>query len=567
MKLLAVISLTQVTVVTAIVNYPELQLCTTEDGQPGVRCGQKCLWSGGWCRDDLSAICSTRATQFSTREASLCRNTTFWSTVDCNVYYSDGEVALYGKRCSANKQHCYYPWYTKNTQDFEDKETEYLPNCQDHSDRIFELNTRCNIIEYVKEYSDTICNKINKHKYCKDNICENPARWVSHQTDSFILDPHNCESSCQNPSRVCNACTNKKDYFTCMRSGVCIHRDLFCDGHKHCKYGEDEDSGDCHLTYTENSNSNNNNIIFDNSINKTNLNSNNITFLNIVTAHNVFYAVEDVDSKKFSIFSPISHCRIFVNMENKVMYKLGNNKWKIGRITRNAISKYFSKTCSDLVDILNIKNEYKLNGNRIADISYWKNLEDKDGRNVKIRTRKILRNEIKWSLKLIEGIRNSSSTWEECQNLVLDFYKTKSTKIIVSFEENAEECFHSDDFRVKLKHNNNAYVRILESNPYENLITKIIDEVEEVVGGQTTPISDITDKTIDITDDTMNSASVNVTLYTSIGLGGLAIIMLGLIILIVVKLRKQNVPVTFTYEYYLGKIYNLYLRILPVYTS
>ena len=289
-----------------------------------------------------------------------------------------------------------------------------------------------------------------------------------------------------------------------------------------------------------------------------------LIILHIVTAQNVFYAVEDVNSKKFTIFSKISQCRIFVSMDNKVIYKSEDKKWKIGRITNDGVSKNSSETCSRLIKMLHIENEYKLNGhgNRLRDISYWRNLKDKDGPNVKIRTRKIFRNQIRWSLKLIEGFRNSSSTWEDCQNLVLDFYKTKSTKIIVSFEEKAKECFHSDDFSVKLKHNNNAYIRILESNPYENLITKTSDDVEEIVGGQTTPSSDI-----DITDDTLNSASVNMTLYTSIGLGGLAIIMLGLIILIVVKLRKQNVPVTFTYEYYLGKIDNLYLRILPVYTS
>ena len=308
-----------------------------------------------------------------------------------------------------------------------------------------------------------------------------------------------------------------------------------------------------------------------------------LIILHIVTAQNVFYAVEDVNSKKFTIFSKISQCRIFVSMDNKVIYKSEDKKWKIGRITNDGVSKNSSETCSRLIKMLHIENEYKLNGhgNRLRDISYWRNLKDKDGPNVKIRTRKIFRNQIKWSLKLIEGFRNSSSTWGDCQNLVLDFYKTKSTKIIVSFEEKAKECFHSDDFSVKLKLNNNAYVRILESSPdkNENLKNQTTNAVEggktEEAGGQTTTTSsDITDKTDNIPDDRLNlprpdtdSASVNVTLYTSIGLGGLAIIMLGLIILFVIKLRKQNVPVTFTYEYYLGKIYNLYLRILPVYTS
>ena len=284
--------------------------------------------------------------------------------------------------------------------------------------------------------------------------------------------------------------------------------------------------------------------------------------LHLVTAQNVFYAVEDVGSKKFTIFSKVSQCRIFVNIENKVIYKLENKKWKIGQITREGTSKKSSETCFHLVERLNIENEYKLNGNgnRLTDTSYWQNLKDKDGPTVKIRTRKIYKNVMKGSLKLIEGTKNSSSTWEECQNLVLDFYKTKYTKIIVSFQENAEECFHSDDFSVKLKHKNNAYVRILESSPDKNVNpeNKTSDEVEDVDGVETTTSSDINNKTYNITVDKLNraatdSASVNVTLYTSIGLGVLAIILLGLIILFIVKLRKQNnVPVIINYEYYLG---------------
>ena len=280
--------------------------------------------------------------------------------------------------------------------------------------------------------------------------------------------------------------------------------------------------------------------------------------LHIVTAQNVFYAVEDVGSKKFTIFSKISQCRIFVNMENKVIYKLENKKWKIGQITREGTSKKSSETCFHLVERLNIENEYKLNGNsnRLTDISYWQTLKDKDGPSVKIRTRKIYKNVKKWSLQLIEGTKNSSSTWEECQNLVLDFYKTKHTKIIVSFQENAEECFHSDDFSVKLKHKNNAYVRILESSPdkNENPKNKTSDKVEDVDGVETTTSSDITNITVDkLNRAATDSVSVNVTLYTSIGLGVLAIILLGLIILFIVKLRKQNnVPVIINYEYYLG---------------
>ena len=78
MQFPAVISLTLVAVVTARVNYTELQLCTS-GGQPGVMCGEWCQATLNWCRDDLSLSCSTNTAKFSTRDVSLCRNSTFWS--------------------------------------------------------------------------------------------------------------------------------------------------------------------------------------------------------------------------------------------------------------------------------------------------------------------------------------------------------------------------------------------------------------------------------------------------------------------------------------------------------
>ena len=203
------------------VNYTELQHCTDED-DPGVMCGESCWRASLWCRE-FSASCSTNTTQFSIKDASLCSNTTFWSNVSCNTYYNSGKVRLYGKRCFANKQHCYYPWYTRN-HDF--KFGGYLPTCQDKSDRIFDINTKCNISAYVDEYCGKICNetKTKKNNYCQETICKNTTEWISQQTDSFFLDPYNCESSCLNRFRGCDACTNEEDFFNCTKSGVCIHK-------------------------------------------------------------------------------------------------------------------------------------------------------------------------------------------------------------------------------------------------------------------------------------------------------------------------------------------------------
>lgn len=238
-------------VLSSPVNYTELQPCTTAEGQPGLTCGEKCKEKIAWCRGGVrqSDTCTTATTQFSTSDATLCSNTTFWAAVSCNVMESDGEIQAFGRRCSAASQHCYYPWYSKNTEDFRHIESHMLPTCHDYSDRIFHINTSCNITAYVEEYCAKVCSGTNRLKHCKEEICQNKTVWISNQTDRFILDPHNCQSSCQDPSRGCDACTNTEEYFNCSESGVCIHRDLLCDGHRHCEHGEDEDYEKCLPTY------------------------------------------------------------------------------------------------------------------------------------------------------------------------------------------------------------------------------------------------------------------------------------------------------------------------------
>ena len=126
----------------------------------------------------------------------------------------------------------------------------------------------------------------------------------------------------------------------------------------------------------------------------------------------------------------------------------------IKRIKKNETDQLV-KLCSQRVDeTLKVDIEYRFNDPHFDEewsneYYEWENLKDSGNLPVYIRTQKIkVENweSEKWKFALIDGIKNSSSTWEECQNLVLDFYKTKHTKIIVSFQENAEECFHSDDF-------------------------------------------------------------------------------------------------------------------------
>ena len=122
--------------------------------------------------------------------------------------------------------------------------------------------------------------------------------------------------------------------------------------------------------------------------------------------------------------------------------------------------------CSQLVEELDVENQYQFNGNQMGYFSKWINLKGLS--DVRIRTRKISTNKKIWTLKLIEGTEKSSSTWKECNNLALDFYKTQNTKIIVSYIFEKKICSHSSSFSARLEYNNNAFMQILESKPKRN---------------------------------------------------------------------------------------------------
>ena len=73
--------------------------------------------------------------------------------------------------------------------------------------------------------------------------------WNDRDKSDKIINPNNCQSSCANKSRDCVACTNE-DYYKCKVSGQCVHPALRCDGHRQCKYGEDEEN--CFEEYKNN---------------------------------------------------------------------------------------------------------------------------------------------------------------------------------------------------------------------------------------------------------------------------------------------------------------------------
>ena len=230
---------------TVSINYTQLTPCYDRFGNPGLQCGEgedNCLWSVDWCRNDKRKHCGT----FWSDDPTLCSNTNFWKNVTCTVYQY-GEVETDGKRCSGQQQHCYYPWYTwyDGVPYYGYKQT-----CDDKSDQVFPLNTKCSDIarQHLQDHNDRFCNDAR----VKDKeICTSPQQWLQkrqqrkktkYHDPQWYIDPHNCQASCAeaDPSPDCLSCQNKL-YYKCEKSQQCVHPDLVCDGHPQCEQAEDED--------------------------------------------------------------------------------------------------------------------------------------------------------------------------------------------------------------------------------------------------------------------------------------------------------------------------------------
>jgi len=221
---------------------------------PGLRCGDKCVATYLWCSSH-----PTDCGSFTTDDAKLCQNYTFWNNQDCNQYVNDGRVTKYGKRCTGQRMECNYPAYMSYDYD-------YNRQCSDLSDQIHKLGTNCTIDQHLDIYMSHFCNQnpeAVRGRHC-DEIQSDPAGWISRLREELKskslqdkkgnrrreiedrLDPHNCQTSCLSPGYGCEACTNS-DYFRCPVNGTesCLHPDLECDGHPQCDNAEDEDSGKC----------------------------------------------------------------------------------------------------------------------------------------------------------------------------------------------------------------------------------------------------------------------------------------------------------------------------------
>ena len=134
--------------------------------------------------------------------------------------------------------------------------------CDDKSDKIFPVNSRCRTEKYEDIFRDKICSadyvqkpaegpyQVNYH-LDDQNICANITKWINEKTTNDYLDPHDCQSSCKIPGKGCKACTHETYSFQCVRNGtkVCIHEDLMCDSHPVCDLAEDEDLKLCKKEY------------------------------------------------------------------------------------------------------------------------------------------------------------------------------------------------------------------------------------------------------------------------------------------------------------------------------
>ena len=126
--------------------------------------------------------------------------------------------------------------------------TKYTVTCSDGSDKVFPIGAECN---NVQTHFDAHCEHFCKDKQnCSIEACLSksmpcPMDFTNHSTRY-----NDCGISCAEPGFNCISCTHK-DYFNCTKSGVCVHKDLLCDGHPACEHGEDEQVEDCRNKWVE----------------------------------------------------------------------------------------------------------------------------------------------------------------------------------------------------------------------------------------------------------------------------------------------------------------------------
>ena len=236
-----------VTKYVKLFDYNYLETCHSGYGE-GIKCeeGDGCAPQSVWC-GGTGRVCTTAGGTVGLDNVDLCRNNTFWMDRSCD-WYESGNLAAFGARCTGDKKHCTFPWYTRRTAN-----PTFSTTCLDKSDQAFPINTSC--VEYNYQFLNTY-----SKLWCGEwggtvtkTVCESLVEFYSsHKNDNRIRDPHGCEKSCNTTGAAdCLACQHK-DYFHCETTGICIHQSNVCDGHPHPQCGgDDEIMYDCHQTYVK----------------------------------------------------------------------------------------------------------------------------------------------------------------------------------------------------------------------------------------------------------------------------------------------------------------------------
>ena len=97
------------------INYTSITHCNNagvNSNKPGLMCGEECVEHREWCLKDRPISCGRY--NFSTDNQQLCSNTTFWTGMTCDKFFTDGVKNAVGRRCTDAAQHCSYPWYTSS---------------------------------------------------------------------------------------------------------------------------------------------------------------------------------------------------------------------------------------------------------------------------------------------------------------------------------------------------------------------------------------------------------------------------------------------------------------------
>ena len=95
------------------VDYDSILTCNTIAGYSGLMCGNTCVANHVWCNPAMLSLGHQPTPppscgNFTTHHPTLCRNTTFWSSKNCD-YEEGGDILYYGLRCNGDHQHCIYP--------------------------------------------------------------------------------------------------------------------------------------------------------------------------------------------------------------------------------------------------------------------------------------------------------------------------------------------------------------------------------------------------------------------------------------------------------------------------